>query len=112
MNCYRGGIDGIWGNGSRGAVDRYFQQVNATPVTREAEIPLFRQIALRDDVRCPDPVAQPVARNPQPSTVRPVVNAQPARPQVTQPARPAPTAAPPAQQPALNPNAIGTGMFR
>lgn len=112
MNCYLGGIDGLWGNGSRSAVDRYFQQVNTTPVTREAEIPLFRQIAQRDDVRCPDIVRQPVAaRNPTPATSRSAVNAQPRNPQ---PARSAPPAPPPAatQQPALNPNAIGTGMFR
>lgn len=120
MNCYTGRIDGDWGNGSRRAVDRYFQQAGGSAVTREADVALFRQIALRDDLRCPD-VVQPVVRDvPEASTRQPAAaRANPTRSAVTrQPAQtrqaaPQPAAPPAAPaQPRINPNALGSGIFR
>lgn len=118
MNCYTGRIDGDWGNGSRQAVDRYFQRAGGAATTREAEVPLFRQIALRDDLRCPNVVVQPVARSTpsagtrQPATAR----STPARNTATrQPAQQRQPATPPAAattQPRINPNALGSGIFR
>ncbi|TRW99577.1 hypothetical protein FNJ84_02560 [Paracoccus sp. M683] len=114
MNCYKSQVDGLWGNGSRQAVDRYFQQAGGSASSREADITLFRQIALRDDVRCPDPVVQPAARNPvvAPQRERP----RPSTPrQPQQPARPAPPAPPPpaaASGGGLDPSALGAGIFR
>lgn len=119
MNCYTGRIDGDWGNGSRQAVDRYFQQAGGTAVTREAEVTLFRQIALRDDLRCPDVVIQPVVRNTpaastrQPTTTRSTPARTTTQRQPVQPPRQ--TTPPPAAtttQPRINPNALGSGIFR
>ncbi|MEC7761511.1 MAG: hypothetical protein VX874_06315 [Pseudomonadota bacterium] len=102
MNCYNAGIDGVWGNGSRGAVDRYFAQREAGATTREAVAELFRAIILNDDVTCPAPVAAPapVARN---------TNTAPATPR----AAPAPTPAPAQTQsaPQISGNRLG-GTFR
>jgi hypothetical protein len=71
MGCYTAGVDGIWGNGSRAAVQRYFdERPDAEPVTIEPEAPLFRQIILRDDIACRAPQATPTARStaaPQPA---------------------------------------------
>lgn len=120
MNCYTGRIDGDWGNGSRQAVDRYFQQAGGTAVTREAGVDLFRQIALRDDLRCPDVAVQPVLRNPpaasarQPAATRSNPTRQPA-PQRQPVQQRQPAASPPAAtttQPRINPNALGSGIFR
>jgi len=38
MGCYTSTVDGVWGRGSAGAVDRYFQQIGETPTTREPTI--------------------------------------------------------------------------
>lgn len=117
MDCYRGEVDGLWGAGSRAALDRYHAAAGGDAASVEPEIALFRALAAAD-VRCPPPapaVAQPRS---QPATVTPArrtpaasgqaVRQQPA-PQRAQPAQPAqPT------QPArrIDPNAIGSGVFR
>lgn len=65
MGCYTSTIDGIWGGGSRGAVERYFTEVpGVTAVSLEPVAELFRQIILRDDVTCPAPVAAAPAPRP------------------------------------------------
>lgn len=97
MSCYTSGIDGVWGNGSRAAVQRYFdERAGVAPVTLEPEARLFRQIILQDDVTCPAP--QVTTRTPAPAaaTTRSTPQAQP------QQARPRATATPaaPRQQPA------------
>lgn len=62
MGCYTATVDGVWGNGSRAAVQRYFdERADAEPVTVDAEASLFRQIILQDDITC---------RAPQAATVR------------------------------------------
>jgi len=53
MGCYSSRIDGIWGNGSRAAVDRYFSRIGDTPKTREPVIQLYRQLLRKGDVTCP-----------------------------------------------------------
>lgn len=60
MGCYSSGIDGIWGNGSRAAVDRYYARIGSAPATREPVIELYRQLLRKDDVTCP--VSQTAAR--------------------------------------------------
>ena len=71
MGCYTAGVDGVWGSGSRAAVQRYFdERPDAEPVTIEPEAPRFRQIILRDDIACRAPQAAPTARStaaPQPA---------------------------------------------
>lgn len=101
MGCYTAGIDGIWGNGSRGSVNRYFdEREDATPVTLEPEPELFRQIILQDDIVCAAPAV--AARPAAPSAGASAPRAAPA-PRAT----PAPRAAPaPAQ---TNTRRIQTG---
>ncbi|WP_037970291.1 hypothetical protein [Sulfitobacter noctilucae] len=58
MGCYRAGIDGQWGGGSRSSVTRYFSEIEGEDaVTLDPTVSLFRQIVLQDDVVCPAPVA-------------------------------------------------------
>lgn len=62
MGCYRGTVDGVWGNASRTAVTAYLNQAGGgAPVSQEADIALFRQIAGGADTRCtaPTPNAPP-----------------------------------------------------
>ena len=94
MNCYRSGIDGIWGNGSRGSVDRYFVEIGESAPTREPEASLFRIIISRDDVACPTHVVvaapRPVASSaPSSSPSRPAAAAPSAPARAPQPAAPA-----------------------
>lgn len=94
MGCYTAAIDGVWGNGSRAAVTRYFdERADAEPVTLNPEAPLFRQIVLRDDITCPAPAAAAL-RAPAPAA-----SATRATPRAQQPA-PRATQAAPAPQPA------------
>lgn len=109
MECYTSSIDGIWGNGSRGAVRRYFEQPGTgTAESLEPVAALFRQILRKDDVVCPPPprvaVTPPATtrtttttrrttpatttRREQPAPVRtqPVARSQP-QPQPAQPTR-------------------------
>lgn len=61
MGCYRAGIDGIWGGGSRAAVQRYFDELDdVVPVSLEPVAELFRQLILGKEVECPAPA--PVAQ--------------------------------------------------
>lgn len=102
MQCYTSTVDGIWGNGSRGAVSRYLSQAGGPSVPAEPVAALFRQLVLKDDVVCPAPVV---------TTQRPA--AQP----TTRPAQPAAAPPPPAAAPSgggrtIDPSAGGVGIFR
>lgn len=91
MGCYTTAVDGVWGNGSRAAVGRYFdERADAEPVTLEPEAPLFRQIILQDDIVCRAPQAATV-RTPAPATAR--TTPQPTGTRATQ-AAPQPQPAP------------------
>lgn len=91
MNCYRSGIDGAWGPGSRRSVGSYFDEVeDAGQPDQQPSMDLFRQIILREDVSCPTPIAA-APRAPRQTTTprRNTATAQPTRRTTTQPA-PAP----------------------
>ncbi|PTW46571.1 hypothetical protein [Rhodovulum kholense] len=62
MNCYRGGIDGLWGEGSRAAVARYFAERGLGPAPDAPSPGLFRRIVAAEDVACPAPPAPTTAR--------------------------------------------------
>ncbi|MEQ8917016.1 MAG: hypothetical protein RID11_09925 [Roseovarius sp.] len=111
MGCYTAGIDGVWGNGSRNSVRRYFDEIDgASAETLEPEPGLFRQIIRQDDIACPvvaaaSPSPAPAARRSSPARSAPAARSQPA-PRAAQPAP---------QQPATNSPAIGgttMGVFR
>ncbi len=95
MGCYTSAVDGDWGNGSRGAVARYFaEREGVEPVTTDPLPILFRQIIVADDVQCPVQVASPP---PTSGGTRNTGNTAPNRPAAT-------TAAPAATQPAAQPS--------
>ncbi|OCX66561.1 hypothetical protein BFP70_04900 [Thioclava sp. SK-1] len=89
MRCYTTGIDGIWGNGSRNAVGRYFaQRSDVAATTMEPAAQLFRQIITADDVTCPAPVA--AARNVRQTTSPAAAPTRRATPAAAKPAAQAP----------------------
>ena len=105
MGCYRAGIDGVWGPGSRGSVTEYFAQIDGVEAeTLEPTIALFRQIIRQDDIECPAP--QPVAAAPRPSTSSGGGGGS-SRPQQT--ARPAAPPQQPASPPASSSDDAGGG---
>lgn len=107
MNCYRSGIDGAWGPGSRRSVGEYFDELASLDWPDQAPTPeLFRAILLNGDVACEAPA--PVARaTPAPTQSRPATTQ-------ARPAAPAPQPAAPAQQPrrTLSGGSIGIGALR
>lgn len=112
MNCYRSGIDGAWGPGSRRSVASYFDELDTVSwPDQEPSTALFRAILINGDVECPTPVAAPAARatsTPARTTAAPV-----RRTTTPAPARrvqPAPQPAPKPQQPRLSIG--GSGVFR
>jgi hypothetical protein len=58
-NCYRAGIDGIWGAGSRGAVTAYFEELGQPAPSVEATAEVLRAVLIGGPVACPTPVATP-----------------------------------------------------
>lgn len=112
MSCYTSGIDGIWGNGSRGSVDRYFAQIEEEPTGREPTVDLYRKIILKDDVSCPV-VRQAATPQRSTGTTTQRRTTQPAARSTTpRAAAPAPRRQAPAASGGINPNTLGTGIFR
>ncbi len=107
MNCYNAGIDGAWGPGSRGAVGRYYEQIDGASPSQDPDVAIFRQIMMRDDVTCPAVVR--AAPAPRASTPRRTTTPRASTPQAA-PA-PAPAPAPAAPSRTINRN-TGTGIFR
>ncbi len=108
MNCYNAGIDGSWGPGSRGAVGRYFEQIDSAAPSQDPDIAIFRQIMLRDDVTCPAVVR--AAPAPRASTPRQTTTPRASTPRAAPAPAPAPTpTAPPSRT--INRN-TSTGIFR
>ncbi|MFD1881870.1 hypothetical protein [Paracoccus pacificus] len=99
MECYDTQVDGIWGNGSRRAVTRYYAASGVASVGTEPTTQLFRALITRDDVICPPQPA--VQRNP-PAATTPRSQPQTSRrtPAATPRQQPAATRQPPRQQPA------------
>jgi hypothetical protein len=113
MGCYRGGIDGQWGPGSRRALQLYFDTRQAATATQEPTIEVFHALLQKDDVECPAPAvveAAPAAttRNTTRTTTQaaPVTRRQPAA------AAPAPAAPAPATTGRRIRQNTGTGAFR
>lgn len=95
MGCYTSTIDGIWGGGSRAALERYFaERPDAEPAGLDPLPQTFRLIVQADDVACPAPPPPVAQRTPtQRATPRPAATAAPrqaAPPPPAQPAQPAP----------------------
>lgn len=114
MNCYTLSIDGDWGNGSRRSVGRYYEQIGGSAPSQDPVLDIWRQLMVRDDVRCPDvvvaqPRTQPRATSSSSSTAR---SSAPAR--STPRAAPAPAPAPAPAAPARRTisSSSGTGVFR
>ncbi len=112
MNCYYSAIDGIWGGGSRRSVTLYFEQWGGSYAGQDPSIELWRQILLKDDVRCPDQViAAPAPRqSTTSSTPRRQTTTQSAPRRATPAPAPAPAPAAPARRTLSNTG--GTGVFR
>lgn len=107
MNCYRSGIDGQWGPGSRRSVRSYFDQVDGKDwPDQQPTNELFREILLNGDVACPAAVAATPARGSNVVTTRRTPSAAPVRRTAPAPA-PAPAAR---SKPKLSVGA--TGVFR
>ncbi|WP_299154016.1 hypothetical protein [uncultured Tateyamaria sp.] len=109
MNCYRSGIDGAWGPGSRRSVGEYFQQLAS--VTWDDPQPsnsLFRAIIINGDVACPTPVAAArPAPTPRATTTQRTTTTRRAPVPAPRAAAPAPAAKP---KPKLSIG--GSGVFR
>ena len=113
MNCYRSGIDGIWGPGSRRSVTAYYDQISGSTPSQDPDPRIFRAIIERDDVRCPDPVvAAPAPRRATTTQAAPrratTTQAAPRRQAAPAPAPAAPAA--PARRTIQQ--STGTGSFR
>jgi hypothetical protein len=109
MNCYTRTIDGDWGNGSRRALQLYFDTLEVAATTQEPTVEVFRQLMTDDAVRCPDVVA------PAPAAATPRATTQRTTRTQTAPVQAAPAPAP-APAPAESGRRIrtnnGTGAFR
>jgi hypothetical protein len=109
MNCYTSTIDGDWGNGSRRALQLYFDTLEVAAPSQDPTVEIFRQLLQKDDVACPEVVAPaPAAAAPR-TTQRQAAPTQAAPRQAApapQPAAPAPTDGRRIRQ------SNGTGAFR
>jgi hypothetical protein len=109
MNCYRSGIDGAWGPGSRRSVGEYFEELASVSwPDQEPTNELFRAILLNGDVECEVPVAAaPAVRSTPRATTRTTTTTR----RATAPApAPKPAPKPAAKKPTLSIG--GSGVFR
>jgi hypothetical protein len=112
LGCYTGGLDGDWGNGSRGALKRFYDKVDVASLGEEPSLQLFNRLTKENGTVC-EPV---VASTPEPPRHTP--SAQPAsHPSTPAKPRPKPQVAsepPPAQpsKPRLTLGGAGSGTFR
>jgi len=115
MNCYTSTIDGDFGPGSRAALALYYQQIGTPAPTTDPTIELYRAIIAGEEVTCPVVRRAATPRNTATGqTTRSTAPAQPRR-QAAPAARPratAPAAKPKPQSGGINPNTLGTGVFR
>jgi hypothetical protein len=111
MNCYTRSIDGDWGNGSRRALQLYFDTLKVAATTQEPTVEVFRQLLTEDEVACPDVVAPAPA--PAPAAAAPRTTQRTQRTQAPAAAAPAPAPAPaPAETGRRIRQNNGTGAFR
>ena len=106
MGCYTTTIDGVWGGGSRAAVERYFaERPGVQAVGFDPDPALFRQIIAAADVSCPAPRVA--------TTVKPRVTPAPAQTRTNAPARVTPAApAKPAAPTRKIQSGTALGVFR
>ena len=81
LGCYRVGIDGIWGGGSRGALQAYISRSGAQLTGLEPTVEVWREVKAAEGTICPAPAvaARPApARNVNTTTSRSAPRAQPA----------------------------------
>jgi len=110
MNCYRSGIDGAWGPGSRRSVTAYFAQLASVDWPDQAPTQqLYRAILLNGDVACPSPVAAPRATT---TSTRSTTQRATTRRQTAPAPAPAPRAAAPAAKPKPKLSLGGSGILR
>jgi hypothetical protein len=92
MNCYRGSIDGQFGNGSRRALTAYWETAGLQGVGQDPTPAVWRQVIAGPVVRCPDPAPQPAAQRSSGGggggqTARPAQQAPAPAPQQPRPAQ-------------------------
>lgn len=114
MNCYRSGVDGLWGRGSARSVGEYFgEREDGTEwPDQQPSVELFRTIITYPDVRCETPVAaapQPRATTTRTTTTRTTTTTT--RRTTTPAPAPAPRPAAPANKPKIT-GGGGIGVFR
>lgn len=109
MNCYRSGIDGAWGPGSRRSVSAYFgkREDGQTWPDEEPSNDLFRTIILQPDVTCDTPRVTTRTTSTTTTTRRNTTRTTTA----ARPAAPAPKPAAPAAKPKIK-SGGGIGVFR
>ena len=114
MNCYRSGIDGLWGRGSARSVGEYFDEREDGMEWPDSDpsVDLFRAIIMYPDVRCETPQAAPAARNTSATTrTTRSTTTTTRRTTTSRPAAPAPKPAAPANKPKIT-GGGGIGVFR
>lgn len=89
LGCYRAGIDGIWGNGSRAALQRYVDGNGATFSGLEPTPEIWRELRSVTETVC---AAAPARAAPAPRREQPAARAAPA-PRQSAPVARAPAAA-------------------
>ena len=111
MNCYRSGIDGAWGPGSRRSVGEYFAQLASVNWPDQAPTnDLMRAIILNGEVACPTPVA--AAPAPRATTTRSTTTRATTTRRATTPRAAAPKPAAPAAKPKRKLSIGGSGVLR
>lgn len=88
LGCYTAGIDGIWGGGSRGALQEYISRSGAELTGLEPTVEVWRDVKAAEGTICPAPA---VAARPAPT---PRTDTTPSRPAPRAQPAPAPRSAP------------------
>lgn len=113
MNCYTGALDGVFGAGSRRALNAYYDEIGLAAPSQDPTVEIYRQTLLRDDVTCPTPVAAPApTANAGGAQQRPATQQQAPRQQTAAPPAPPPPQAPTQTQRGFTQNSLQTGTFR
>jgi hypothetical protein len=110
MNCYTRTIDGQWGNGSRRALQLYFDTLKVAATTQEPTVEVFRQLLTADEVKCPDVVVAPTPARTATAPTTQRTTRRAAAPAAAAPAPAAPAPAPTTRT--IRQTGTGTGAFR
>lgn len=124
MKCYSGTIDGLWGNGSRAALTRFVTASTQTAALSDPDTTTFRALVNDSQTECPPP--RVVTTSP-PATTRRATGSRSSAgtasrsttrqrstsqstPRQQPAAQPTAPSAPTSRQ--INPNMLGSGVFR